>query len=148
MSLTVLINEKLASVTMVQWFLGNAAGVEYACGPLIRMSTQQFRRSGRRAILAHFKEYEHFRLCTGEQGQQVLETRREKQGLKAAHAVRIDEYPRGTLIFSPLEVRKCSLSGLAPLPSGTEQRVSRRAPSKAFWDAFDRAVAHTFEPDE
>jgi hypothetical protein len=97
----------------VQWFLDRKQFLDLACGPLLRLSREEFRRIGHDLVRKHFKDY---------QGRDVSQARltplypaaeekRFDRLLKDQHPIRIGEDPPGFLRLISMEFRNitCSL---------------------------------------
>ena len=64
MGLTMLISRKEPVVTIIQWFTDPALRLDLACGPLLRLSLDQFRLTGYGIVRRHFVEYKTRRVST------------------------------------------------------------------------------------
>jgi len=73
----------------------------------------------------------------------VFSTRAEKKTLMGQRAVRVAEERGGSIRLIPIEIEKCSLSGLKCLPKETDQLVPGDASPDDFWKAFDRALTYS-----
>jgi hypothetical protein len=142
MGLTVFIDRTRATVSVLQWFLNLRETLECARGPLVAFDAKEFRESGLRFIRQHFEAYKKTRIGPGDTAP-VLVSKEDKRFLKNQRAIRIAEYPLGQLILTPLEFRKFSLNGLAPLPVELERSVALDAKPSEFWNVFDEVLAAT-----
>jgi hypothetical protein len=142
MGLTVFIDRREPTVNVLQWFLNSRRTLECARGPLVAFGAEQFRESGLQFIREHFEAFKKIRINTGET-EPVLASREDKRFLRNQRAIRIAEYPPGTLILTPLEFRNFSLNGLVSLPVESERSVALAATNAQFWNAFDEVLAAT-----
>ena len=116
--------------------------MECARGPLVSFGAKEFRENGLQFIREHFETYKKTRISAGETAP-VLASRAEKGFLRNQRAIRIAEYPLGTLVLTPLEFRNFSLNGLVSLPVESERSVALDAKVAEFWNTFDEVVAAT-----
>src|SRR5206468_6825804 len=114
MGLTVFIDRTKPTVSLLQWFLNSRGTLECARGPLVTFGSKEFRESGLEFIREHFEAYKKTRINAGETAP-VLASREDKRFLRNQRAIRMAEYPPGTLILTPLEFRNFSLNGLVSL---------------------------------
>jgi hypothetical protein len=142
MGLTVFIDRKRPTVTVLEWFRDERAILQFARAPLVVFETTEFRQTGLQFIRKHFEAYATIRIGPGEMTP-VLPSRSDNRFLRNQRVIRIEEYPPGTLVLMPYEFRKFSLNGLVPLPVETERRVPLAAESSVFWKAFDEVLAAT-----
>jgi hypothetical protein len=143
MSLHIFVSNKDSSVRILQWFcpVGIRCG-ESPCGPLLNYEAGEFRRVGLGFIRQHFVEHRTKMLSNG-MWIPVFTTRAEKRTIGGQRVVRICESPDGRLWLMPIEVTKLSLFGLKCLPDETDQRLPMDASEEVFWNAFDKALAHS-----
>ncbi len=142
MGLTAFIDRARRNVALLEWFLNSRETLECARGPLIIFGESEFRQKGIQFVREHFEAYKTIRVGPGETAP-VLASKEDKRFLKNQRAIRIAEYPPGTLILTPLEFRTFSLNGLVSLPEVSERSVALDGEAAKFWRAFDEALAAT-----
>lgn len=143
MSLTVLIDQRDQSITIVPWFQDPKQNLEHACGPVERIVFPEFRAHGLELIKAHFVEYKTVKKERGDFTKNLgaAGVRKFKNEMKNQAAIRIDESPIGILLISPQKVDRYDLTGLLPLPRELEQRVPMDCAKSDFFRAFDEAAS-------
>lgn len=145
MGLTILVSRTEQDVMVVQWFLDRKQFLDFACGPLLRLSGEEFRRIGHDLVRNHFKDYQ-FRDVSQANPHPLYspaEEKRFQRFLRDQRPIRIGEDPPGFLRLIPMEFRKYNLSSLMSLPQETERLVSLAAPEEEFWKAFDDVLDAT-----
>ena|SRR5207245_905539 len=141
MSLLLLIDKKLSRIGIVQWFKDPKFSLDYACGPLLEMTLDEFRARGYDLVLSHYEEYNRIRITENEAKPVFVEVD-ERAYLKQQRPVMITKTPAsGEIRVSPNRFRKYSLGGLV----GYDKEYCTTLPvgftSQQFWDAFDAALA-------
>jgi hypothetical protein len=94
------------TVSVLQWFLNSRETLECARGPLVTFGAEEFRESRLQFIREHFEAYKKTRVNTGETAP-ILASREDKRFLRNQRAIRIAEYPPGTVILSKRPPRSC-----------------------------------------
>lgn len=147
MGLTILTNNKDQVTTIVTWFLSKNGILDFACGPVIKFETKEFRENGWEFIHQHFSQYRVKRVDLGEVVK-VFDSPKENRKLASRQVVRIDEIPLGSVRLIPLKIEKLSLTGLKTLPNYRERHVLTTAAADLFWKAFDEVLIDIATEDD
>lgn len=144
MSLTIFVHSKKQRVALVEWFRDSKGFGDFACGPVHVLSLDEFRHGGHQRVLRHFEDYQRRRVPVAE-FRPVFEPRQARKVMDGSRALRVFEYPAGTLEFRPMSIKKYSLVHLERHAESVTLELSGSA--ETFWNAFDEALRRA-EPDE
>jgi hypothetical protein len=139
MSLTIFIHRISRSVGIVQWFRDPKFRIDYACGPLLEVSGDEFRSQGFALVKRHFDEFEKKRVSE-EQAQKVFQEGEAKKFFKDRNALSIWQDSSGHLWMGPLAIERYSLSGLADTGQKDHRCLPANFAEADFWRIFDEVL--------
>src|SRR5690349_15304920 len=140
MSLTVLINKKVPEVGIVRWFKDPRFSVGYPSGPLIRLSSEEFRAQGWEVIKSYLEEYERVRLEEREAAP-VFPPGEERNYLKNSSPVSLFKDHLGQLVLVPRRFRKYDLGGMSNASPESFRKLPWDCSKEEFWTCFDAVLA-------
>lgn len=140
MSLTIFVHRKKADIGLIRWFRDPKFRIDYACGPVMQMNSEQFRDEGFNIVKSHFEEYSRKRVSEAEV-QKVFREGEARTFLKDRKAVSIWQDDSGQLWMGPLRIEKFSLSGLVDTGKENHRSFSAGCNPQVFWGVFDAALA-------
>ena len=140
MSLTIFVNGNRSEVGIVTWFRDPRVNVDYATGPLIRMSLEEFRMKGHALVYSHFEEYSRKKLSES-QVVKVFETGEARKLMKDSVAVELSMEPSGQWWIEPKRIAKYSLAELESYGTQTRRALPPAASGPEFWKVLDAALA-------
>jgi len=144
MSLTIFVHSKKRRVALIEWFRDIRGVGDFACGPVHVFALDEFREVGHQRVLRHFEDYRRRGLPEAE-FHPVFEPRQARKIMDGSRALKVFDYPAGTLEFRPMSIRKYSLVHLDRHAESVTIPLSGSA--ETFWNAFDEALRRA-EPDE
>lgn len=139
MSLTIFIHRNLPLVGIIRWFRDPKVRIDYASGPPVQMTWQEFQTNGYEWILQHFAEYKRIRLPE-EKVLKVFEPGAAKKLMKDRSAMEISLDAAEDWIFSPRAIRKYSLVDLDSLGKETHRTIPANSSPEVFWKTFEEVL--------
>jgi hypothetical protein len=141
MSLTIFIHSKNRSVGIVRWFMEPKGLLSYASGPVIEMTSDQFRSTGYDWIHRHFAEFARIRVCD-EHRVRPFAKKEGKRYMEDRDVVEIRSQPGVDFLFLPCVVRQYNLGrGLEMLEREKRRTIPVDSSPEIFWQTFDEALS-------
>lgn len=136
MSLTFLKHKQNGDVAIVYWFKDPKFSVTYPCGPIVRLSAEEFRAGGMRLVKDWCRRYGSEKLDEKDVVP-AFEPDEEKAFLRNFIPISLFVEADGGVTLAPMRFRRLALGGLTTLGPESFRRLPTQFGESEFWSAFD-----------